>query len=236
MADPVTTGGAGEGQNTTVKQPWENLGYESFDAYSQAQAAEFEKLRKQADEKQAMIDRQANELGQLRKSAKPADAPAPTQQATPQPNTPSEDDAVTKEAQRTLRELKITMPADQTARVNEALAKAEPDIVKIVKTDPQSRLVFMRNVLGDEFQLPSPKVDIFEGLEPAAPANKPLHETLQELLNQQKQPNAGKPYPSHVPPRTSPSSTPRDPTPAARRFNMQGGLLAGIEQLKQETK
>lgn len=226
MSDPVKPDGAGGTPNTAVKQPWENLGYESFDAYSQAQAAEVEKHRKQAEEKQAMIDRQANELGQLRKAAPPpVTPPATPPQNTPPPNTPPVQDDVTKEAERTLRELAITMPADQTAKVDEALNKAPANIAEMVETDPQSRLVFMRNVLGDEFQLPKPKRSIFDGLLPS-PASKPLHEQLQELMNKQNTP-APRPHGTNSAPRTYAErgdNTPPPPSADRYRSALAGGL------------
>ncbi len=220
MSEQTDTGGAGPSQNTTVKQPWETLGFDSFEAYEKARVADIEKLRKQVEDKEAYIKQRDLEIGELRKKS------GSQQEPRPDTSTPAEPDDVTKEAERTLRDLAITMPPEQKQRVNEALASAEPNILKIVKSDPQSRLVFMRNVLGEEFQLPKPNIDIFDGIGPE-PVRKPLHEQLQDMLNAHNNGANPKPYPSHTTPRTSAASQgDPNPEPPAKRYKaaLQGGL------------
>lgn len=231
-----TTGGAGGGQETTVKQPWENLGYDSFEAYQKALTAEKEKLQKQAEERQAMIDRQANELGELRKKIKPDESKQTPPEPQPQaPSSPEDKEAEEKRvAEAKLKELAITMTAEQREKVNEALKKDKkdrPEAATLAKTDPTAKLVYIQHVLG-ESGLPEPDDDIFAGLIPEK--KESAAERLQRLL---KGGSTSPPAPSPgrgVPPRTSREGGERKPVPPAQRYDAKGGVMNAIKQLNTE--
>lgn len=57
------------------------LGFDSIESYVKTQESELEKLRKQTKSDQEFIDRQKNELGDLRKKVAPVDNPKPPSDA-----------------------------------------------------------------------------------------------------------------------------------------------------------
>lgn len=231
-----STGGADKDQDTTVKQPWENLGYDSFEAYQKALTAEKEKLQKQVEERQAMIDRQANEIGKLRKDVESIKESSPkTDQETPPASSQEDKEAEEKRvAEARLKELAITMTAEQRAKVNEALKKDKkdrPEAATLAKNDPTAKLVYIQHVLGEE-EMPEPDDDIFQGLIPEK--KESAAERLQRLLkgdsNLPPAPSPGR----GVPPRTSREGWERKPVPPALRYDAKGGVMNAIKQIEKE--
>ena len=60
-----------EPTNVPVAQPWEALGFSTFEAFNADQMGKLSKLEKQVSEDQKMVQRQAQELGDLRKAEAP---------------------------------------------------------------------------------------------------------------------------------------------------------------------
>ncbi len=238
MAEPVTNGDAGGSQNTIPKQPWETLGYSSFDEYDKSLKAEAEKLRKQAEDRQAMIDRQANELGELRKrvntSAEPQKPSSGTPPAPPQGNA---DDEVEREAKKRLDAAIVAMTPEQQAKLEEAFSKATPEVVASVKQNAQTRLIFMQHALGEE--APKPKVSFFDGLIPekretAAEKLKRLLADVSDKPIPHAQSRSGVPRPS----RMNADDASETVTPHQRFYEASGGggFMESLAQIKTQQR
>ena len=245
------TGAPNQGENTQQKQPWESLGFSSFEDYQKAQEAEVEKVRKQNAEATVLIDKQGNELGDLRKKVealgtKSADPPGPGEGAgkanPPKSPGPGEDagkanppespgpgkDAGKAEATKKLKELAITMTDEQRKKVNEELEKAPQEVASLATSDdPECRLLFLQKTLGADV-ITKPKRDFFADLIPEK--KETLSEKLARLMSQMDQ-TPPDPYAVR---RGSPTSRPNNENKnrPMREFNSVMGLEGALKKDK----
>lgn len=144
---------AGENDDK-VAQPWEALGFDSFEAFLEAKDKEKDeainakkaeldalsaRLTKQVEESQKMIQRQANELGTLRKVSGKKDEVIDDKETE-----------VDREARIREENLKreSALTAEQQAVINEAYKKMSQEHKALVKTE-EGRREFMNLVLGE---------------------------------------------------------------------------------------
>jgi len=153
-----------------VAQPWEALGYESFEDFVQAKEQEKEealnsktdewtetagKLQKQIEESQKLIQRQGNELGVLRK----ANGGKVETDASNEENLTDERETKFKES-NIAREAALS--AEQQTKLEEAYKNISPENKSLIKTE-EGRHEFMNAVLGgkeavaDTFIRPKPE-------------------------------------------------------------------------------
>ena len=235
MAEQTPASGApNQGENTQQKQPWESLGFSSFEDYQKAQEAEVEKVRKQNAEATVLIDKQGNELGDLRKKVealgtKPADPPKPSGLHPEPPESPGPgEDAGKAEATKKLKELAITMTDEQRKKVNEELGKAPQEVASLATSDdPECRLLFLQKTLGADV-ITKPKRDFFADLIPEK--KETLSEKLARLMSQMDQ-TPPDPYAVR---HGSPTSRPNNENKnrPMREFNSVMGLEGALKEDK----
>jgi len=158
-------------ENTDKEQqpeqtPWKSLGYESFKDFEAASKEREERARKQAQDRQDMIDRQADEIGKLRQDftdlatqlKQQGDTPPAAKEETP-PDTGDQYEKLS------LIDLNNALTDDDRKSVDEMYSQFSQEEKQLVRNGPEAQAAFLRQyfrnqqVTSDSFfdRLPQPK-------------------------------------------------------------------------------
>lgn len=165
-----------------MSEQWEALGYESFDAMSADLAKvreELEKVKGQVTEKEGFIQKQAGELGDLRKAVTEVDelkksieelknkpAPEPAQEAPAPAPTPSLDDEE--------KRLSEKLEGEALNAFNKLVADLTDEEKAAVKTNQEYRIGLIKSVVTEV----APEETLF----PYVGKKEQMKETVEDMI------------------------------------------------------
>lgn len=175
--------------NPVPDGPWKALGFDTFDAYTADQKAKQEKLETQAAEKETMIQRQAQELGDLRKQFTEFKDSTKANGATAAAATGGDSNQDKKDQDefdsKNLTQLQTLLSDAEKEEVETMFKGFDADQKKLVSGSDEARAEFLRQFLRKQDAAP----DSFFGRSrtPAQRTEKSLSEMVQGLFEKRTQ-------------------------------------------------
>jgi len=179
--------------NKEQTTPWQALGFDTFEAYDKDKSERESKIAKQLQDRQAMIDRQASEIGSLRAEfdilKKKQVNVVNDGDTTSEPGLPGQPDASSEIDSLPLEKLENKLTEQQRLRAAEMLEGLEPENQAVITGSQEAQAAFLRHVIKTQAETPS--VSFLDRLKaPKAVTSKSIETQIQELFNKQTVSNA----------------------------------------------
>jgi hypothetical protein len=177
---------AAEAAAAKPEGPWTALGFDTFEAYDKDQKERQAKVEKQAADKQAMIDRQGSEIGELRTDLKTLTESFQKQSDTTSPAGTKETPDGDNYSKMTLDELNASLPEATREQAVKMLEGLKPEEQAVVTQSEESQATFLRHVLRTQEAAPTSFLDRLKS--PAKPTEESLEKQIQGLFGELKRP------------------------------------------------
>jgi len=145
--------------NDDKKQPWEDLGFDTFDAYAQDQKERLERSQATVEDRKKMIDTQAGEIGTLRgenKSLQDLIDSANKNRNTTQPPQDNKNDINSSDDYdgMNVSQLEDVLSDDEHIEADKVFLSLKDDDRKLIKGSDDAKAEFIRQFLRKQDEAP----------------------------------------------------------------------------------
>lgn len=163
--------------DSTAQKPWEALGFSSFAEYDAAGKAAVDKEKKANTDAQAMITRQSDEIGTLRKEAKETGGSTADSDASDE----SEKEKSEKASKLKAAAIYSKLSPEEVKKAETAIGALPDDIKGVVTSSFEGKLAFLEQLFPSHENVETAPDGVFSGLRKPV-EKKSISEQIAEAL------------------------------------------------------